>query len=106
VPAAFVGTVVCGALAAPFLRPARWLLGGVLGAYAAATLGATLRARTQGQGADLMALSRLPLAFGALHVAYGCGMVLGLVRAAFGQVRPPVATAAARASPENGHGRA
>jgi hypothetical protein len=80
VPSAFVAAVVLSALAAPVVRPARWLLAGVLGSYSLAALAATLwLGRTH---RDPAALLRAPLAFGTMHVAYGCGMLLGLLRLA------------------------
>jgi GT2 family glycosyltransferase len=93
VPAAFVSAVLLSAMLAPALRPARWVLTAVLGAYAFASLAATALAARRGP--DPAALMRLPLAFAAMHVAYGGGMLLGLaagaVRLGSGRVRSPTA---------------
>lgn len=139
VPALFVTAVLAGTAASPLLRPARLLLGGVLGAYVLAAVGAsvlvirregtTKAGQTAGAGQEPAAgqsvatkqaaqtgqaqgpaptqvptdahptpapsdiavrlsssrsassiLLRLPLAFATMHVAYGSGMLLGLLR--------------------------
>lgn len=105
VPALFVASVALAALAAPVLRPARILLASILGAYALAALAATLRParqdmaqlprhqeRQERQGERNRGIARrarrlggserarLPLAFATMHLAYGSGMLLGLVR--------------------------
>lgn len=77
VPSAFVAAVVLSGMAAPVLRPARWLLAGTLGSYALAAAAATMwLGRTH---RNPPALRRVPLAFATMHVAYGSGMLLGLI---------------------------
>ena len=63
-----------------WLRPAWWLLAIELGAYLLLALFFAVRlARSLGAGVALIAL--LPLIFGIIHLAWGTGFLLGLVRA-------------------------
>ena len=63
-----------------WLRPAWWLLAIELGAYLLLALFFAVRlARSSGAGVALIAL--LPLIFGIIHLAWGTGFLLGLVRA-------------------------
>jgi glycosyltransferase involved in cell wall biosynthesis len=77
VPFAFVSSVVVAAVLSVFFRPARIVLAVILGAYVAADLGYSVRlAREHGW----RHLRVLPVAFLLLHVAYGTGFLVGLVR--------------------------
>jgi hypothetical protein len=127
VPAVFVATVGLAAAGAPVLRPARRLLGGVLGAYAAAAALATLRVATRAsaRGGDATGpcqdehetadggpapapavLVCLPAAFATMHVAYGTGMLLGLLEGlgarALGGTRPALPPARLDQSSDSG----
>lgn len=82
-PGAFVGGVLGLALLAPFSLPARWMLAGALGLYAAGNLAATALAARRG---GLRFAPVLPLVFAAYHFSYGLGFLRGLARA--GHVRP------------------
>lgn len=98
IPAAFVATVLLSSVAAPCLRPARQLLAVVVGMYGAATVLATvLAARSAAAGRDMPALVRLPLAFAAMHLGYGAGMLVGLARRVWREDRG--------AAPAGGDGR-
>jgi GT2 family glycosyltransferase len=97
VPSAFVAAVLLSGIAAPVVRPARWLLAATLGAYALASVAATLWSGRVHR--DPAALPRLPLVFATMHVAYGSGMLLGLVRAPFIAAGTP---APGGCNPDNG----
>jgi len=75
VPPAFVAATVCSALVAPFWFLGRMTLMGVLGAYAAANIAASLAAGRSRPGL----VPYLPVTFATLHVAYGAGYLAGLV---------------------------
>ncbi len=98
VPALFVATVLGSALAAPWCRPARYLLATVLGAYTLATALATVlagrAARRGGEDVPRPVLRRLPLAFATMHLAYGTGTLLGLARVARHALAPGCSRAA------------
>jgi hypothetical protein len=76
-PPAFVAGLVGGALAAPFSRVVRrlWLTGA--GAWLAVALGVSGRIAAR---AGCRHLPLLPVVFGALHVGYGAGFLIGLVK--------------------------
>ena len=76
IPAAFVAALLGGLTLWPAGGRWRWPLTGVLGAYAAASLAATIRlgART-GWPRELVLL---PAAFATMHLAFGVGSLLGL----------------------------
>jgi succinoglycan biosynthesis protein ExoA len=77
VPALFVAALL-GSLLVAIVSPAGlWLAAGLVGAYSAATAAATAAVRRQQR---VQAWWLLPLAFAALHVSYGIGMLAGLVR--------------------------
>ncbi len=77
VPSLFVLSLVLLALLG-FVRPLfALLLGGVLGCYLIASLLASLRVAAR-HGWRLLPL--LPVAFACLHVAYGAGFLVGLLR--------------------------
>jgi hypothetical protein len=86
VPGAFVlGLVATGSLATlrgRFILP----LAALAGAYALASLGASLRAAGR---ANRRYLPVLPLAFACLHLSYGLGFLVGLARTAVSTGRPP-----------------
>ncbi|HET7451545.1 MAG TPA: glycosyltransferase family 2 protein [Thermoanaerobaculia bacterium] len=76
-PPALAAAVVVSAAAAAVSRPGRIALAGLGAAYAAAALGASaVAARRAGR----RAAPYLPIAFGALHFAYGFGFLAGLAR--------------------------
>ncbi len=82
VPSAFVLALLATAIVAAF--GGLWVLPlvGVVGAYLAASLGASvLIARRRGWGKVL----RLPIAFACMHLAYGAGFLIALLRRALGQ---------------------
>ena len=78
VPGVFVAALLTGLALWPAGGRRRWLLGGTLGSYAAATTVATLRlgARNGWPGETFF----LPLSFATMHVAYGLGTLIGLLR--------------------------
>jgi cellulose synthase/poly-beta-1,6-N-acetylglucosamine synthase-like glycosyltransferase len=76
IPAAFVGSLILLAAAAPFSHLALWLLCLDASLYVLANLTASALAWTRDSGAGLF----LPLAFVILHVSYGLGFLSGLVR--------------------------
>jgi succinoglycan biosynthesis protein ExoA len=79
IPMLFVAALVGSALAG-FIEPkAWWLTAAVGGAYAAANLAAS--ATIAGQRRDAAYLLFMPFAFSALHLLYGAGALLGLLRA-------------------------
>jgi len=76
VPPAFAATLAALAAASPFSSAARWGLGGVAGAYAAANLAAAASVSRRRP-------ARFPLvslAFAILHLSYGFGFLTGLFR--------------------------
>jgi succinoglycan biosynthesis protein ExoA len=76
-PPLFVATLLLLIMAAPFLEVARWGLLGVAGTYVLASLLASAAAaRRAGVPGALL----LPLAFAVLHMSYGLGFLVGLVR--------------------------
>ena len=87
VPSAFlVGLSVAAAVAALFGGLLVLPLVVLVGAYLTATLTASLVAA---RGSGWRHVLRLPLAFASMHLAYGTGFLVGMVRRAF---RQPVAT--------------
>jgi glycosyltransferase involved in cell wall biosynthesis len=78
VPAAFVASVAVLAVAAPWLRPALWLLVAEVGLYLAAALLFGARALRL-RGEPLTLLPRVVGAFLAFHVGYGAGMLRALL---------------------------
>lgn len=75
-PAAFVGSLILLAPAAFFSRLALWLLCVDASLYVLANLTASAQAWKRDSGADML----LPVAFVILHVSYGLGFLLGLIR--------------------------
>ncbi len=82
VPLALVLTLLATAITAAFGGVLTIPLVAVVGAYALALITASIVvARRRGWGH----LPRLPLAFACMHLAYGLGFLVGLIRGAFGQ---------------------
>jgi succinoglycan biosynthesis protein ExoA len=77
VPPTFVASLVGLSLLSPVSGAARLVLGLAAGAYLAANLGAALLTARKG---GWRYLPYLPLAFGALHIAYGAGFLYGLAK--------------------------
>ena len=77
VPPVFVACLLTALAGAPVSADARVALAAIVGAYAAANVGATLVA---GRGVPVRFLPCLSAAFATLHVAYGSGFLVGLVR--------------------------
>lgn len=76
-PPLFVAALVVAALVAPFASIARWLLLLLLASYAVTNLAASLWAARRG-AAGLLPF--LLLAYPTLHVAYGTGFIVGLIK--------------------------
>jgi len=74
-PAASLLTVVLLGVGSMFLSPARWLLGGLLLAYAVALALGTLGLARRNGWAKLAPV--LPAVFATYHAAYGMGFLLG-----------------------------
>ena len=74
VPGLFVACLIGLALLAPVSRSARRFLWAMLLAYGAASAVASVEAASR---TDWRHLPRLPVAFGALHLSYGSGFLLG-----------------------------
>jgi hypothetical protein len=77
VPAAFVLVLLTSAALAVGSAPARWTLALVAGAYFLANLIASL---TSARRAGWRHLPLLPVVFATLHLSYGVGFLVGLVR--------------------------
>ena len=77
VPPAFVATLVVGLLLTPFSWIAGRMLVVTLASYVSANLAASL---IVGLGAPLLEAMLLPAVFATLHVSYGSGFLVGLVR--------------------------
>ncbi len=77
IPAAFVTAMLLGLIAALVVPAWTWLLAVVAGAYIFANVSASILTARQ-QGFSLLPL--LPAAYATLHVSYGCGFLVGLVK--------------------------
>lgn len=77
VPPLFVAALLASALAALFYPPAGWLLAVVVATYLLADLGASMAAARQ---KGWRHFARLPLVFPILHLSYGLGFLVGLVK--------------------------
>jgi succinoglycan biosynthesis protein ExoA len=77
VPPAFVTALLGSALLTPFSVLGQWLLVSVVGSYALADLAASVWAARKG---GLQHLPLLPLSFASLHLSYGVGFLVGLVK--------------------------
>jgi glycosyltransferase involved in cell wall biosynthesis len=76
VPPAFVAVVVGAALLAPFAIAGRIALITAVGGYAVSNLTASMFAGRR----NLKLLPYMPVTFGTLHLSYGLGYLVGLVR--------------------------
>ena len=77
VPPMFVGFLVGTVIAAPLTALGRWLLAAGSGVYLAANAAASFLTAWNG---SWRSLPLLPVAFATLHLAYGCGFLVGLAR--------------------------
>jgi succinoglycan biosynthesis protein ExoA len=77
VPPLFVTALLGSALLTPFSLLGQWLLVSVVGSYAMANLAASAWAARKGGLHDLLLL---PLGFASLHLSYGFGFLVGLMR--------------------------
>jgi succinoglycan biosynthesis protein ExoA len=77
VPPVFVAVLGTGMLLAPFSRVLRRLWLGTLGSYGLAALAASVSTARRAGWRHLLVL---PAVFAALHVGYGAGFLVGLVR--------------------------
>jgi hypothetical protein len=77
IPAGFVVSLLALAILSGFWSWARWALLAVVGLYAAASAAASLRTAAH---TDWHYLPVLPAAFAVLHVCYGAGFLVGMVR--------------------------
>jgi succinoglycan biosynthesis protein ExoA len=77
IPGGFVACLVVLAILSGFWQWARWALLGVAGLYVAASAAASIRTASR---TDWHYLPVLPAAFAALHLCYGAGFLVGLVR--------------------------
>lgn len=77
VPPLFVALLLASALAALFYPPGGWLLAVVLATYLLADLVASVAAARQ---KGWRHFARLPLVFPILHLSYGLGFLVGLVK--------------------------
>lgn len=80
-PIGLVGSVALLTPAALWSRGARQALAAELGLYAVAALGFAVES-VRRRGEPLQLLPRVASSFPALHVGYGVGMLVGLLRAA------------------------
>jgi hypothetical protein len=76
-PPLFVATLIAGALLSVLFPPARTLLAATVGLYALATVLASILAVRKREW-SLVGL--LPVAFAILHLAYGTGFLVGLLK--------------------------
>lgn len=77
VPPLFVAALVASSMAIPFTSIGLWSLGIVGGSYAIANIAASIFV---GFRKGWKSLPLLPLAFATLHLSYGTGFLIGLVR--------------------------
>src|SRR5581483_5443156 len=76
-PPLFVAALACSLLASPWSVVGSWLFAALAGVYVSANLTATLLVARQG---NWRLAPLLPLAFATLHVSYGLGFLVGLIR--------------------------
>ena len=76
IPAALVAALGGSAMASVLRSPGRWALASILGSYGVANLGASLAA-TRG---SLRRIPTVSAVYATLHLAYGAGSIVGLVR--------------------------
>lgn len=77
VPVVFVASLLTLLLGSLFFGPARWVLGLELALYAGANLLASISTVKNGNG---RLLPLLPIIYAALHVSYGTGFLVGLLK--------------------------
>lgn len=77
VPPMLVAVLLVSGLLAPFFRPVRWLLVLAAGTYAIANLSISLWLAANKGWSHLL---RLPFVFAILHLGYGSGFLVGLIR--------------------------
>ena len=77
VPPLFVLTLLLLFLSAPFFMVSRWLLAATVIAYAVLSLGATIASARK---TEWRLLALLPAAFAIIHLAYGTGFLVGILR--------------------------
>ena len=77
VPPLFVLTLLLFILSAPFLMVSRWLLAATVIAYAVLSLGATIAVARK---SEWRLFPLLPIAFAIIHLAYGAGFLVGILR--------------------------
>jgi len=77
VPPLFVLTLLLAILSSPLFMMGRWLLVSVLGAYAVLNLVATIIAARR---TGWRSLPLFPIAFTIIHVAYGAGFLVGMLK--------------------------
>jgi succinoglycan biosynthesis protein ExoA len=82
VPAAFVTSLSVTAILSPFSALGRVGLTAVLGSYLVADAAASV---SRGRGTECAVATRLPFVFPILHMAYGSGFTVGLVRRVLGR---------------------
>jgi hypothetical protein len=76
-PPLFVATAAGGAVLAPFFATVLWLWLGVLSLYAALNLALSFRLASQ---KGWLYMRWLPVVFVTLHIGYGLGFLVGLVK--------------------------
>lgn len=76
-PPLFVAALLIGLALLPILPAAGYLLGLIAGVYSVAVLGASILSARK-NGWELLPL--LPIAFAVLHLAYGSGFLIGLLK--------------------------
>jgi succinoglycan biosynthesis protein ExoA len=77
VPAVFVAALLFTLVLSPLTAVARWALGVIFCTYLLANLAASIHTARRGGGRLLL---YLPAAFAVLHVSYGLGFLLGLIK--------------------------
>jgi GT2 family glycosyltransferase len=84
IPAIFVGCLAAGFILSPVSRTARKLFWTTLLSYAGVSAAASYKTASE---SDMQYLSKLPLAFAALHLSYGSGFLVGNARLLLDQWR-------------------
>lgn len=77
VPPLFVAVLLLTLLVAPFSVVSKWMFSFVAGSYMLANLGASVITAWKG---DWRLLPLLPIVYATLHLAYGFGFLVGLIR--------------------------
>ena len=86
VPVGLVACLALGIVFSPFSRHARRLLVATIASYATASTAASWHVAAQ---TDRRHLTKLPVAFAAMHLSYGAGFLAGLARVATEEPRRP-----------------